>query len=143
MNKLWFAGVAGVMCLAISEAKAASKYEYCMRDASKVGDNAIAECMAEEAKRVDALIYKQYEKIAADPDFQSWNNGTGMFRGKAKDLYETWYKFRSEYCSLFTLSMKNYVGTDAYNTQRCLLDFAQQHYNYIKAITDNKDSTPD
>lgn len=143
MNKLWLVGVAGAVLLMAAETKAATKYEYCMRDATKVGDNAIAECMADEVKRIDGLIYKQYEKIAADPDFQSWHNGTGMFRGKAKDLYETWYKFRSEYCSLFTLSMKNYVGTDAYNTQRCLLDFAQQHYNYIKAITDNKDSTPD
>lgn len=143
MNKLWFAGVAGAVLLMAAETKAATKYEYCMRDATKVGDNAIAECMADEVKRIDGLIYKQYEKIAADPDFQSWHNGTGMFRGRVKDLYETWYKFRSEYCSLFTLSMKNYVGTDAYNTQRCLLDFAKQHYNYMLAITDNKNATPD
>ena len=143
MNKLWFAGVAGAVLLMAAETKAATKYEYCMRDATKVGDNAIAECMADEVKRIDGLIYKQYEKIAADPDFQSWHNGTGMFRGRVKDLYETWYKFRSEYCSLFTLSMKNYVGTDAYNPQRCLLDFAKQHYNYMLAITDNKNSTPD
>lgn len=143
MNKIVLAGVMGAFMMSASGVMAANKYEYCMRDASKVGDNAIAECMAEEVKRIDALIYKQYEKIATDPAFQSWHNGSGMFRGRAKDLYETWYKFRSEYCSLFTLSMKDYVGTDSYNTQRCLLDFAKQHYNYIKAITENKNSTPD
>ena len=143
MNKILTTGMFMACLLTSAQIHAASKYEYCMRDATKVGDNAIAECMQEETKRIDALIYKEYEAITADPYFKEWHNGSGMFRGRVKTLYETWYKYREEFCSLFTLSMKNYLGTEKYNTQRCLLDFAQNHYNYIKGIILNKNSTPE
>lgn len=125
------------------EAHASKKFEYCMRDASKVGDSAIAQCMADETKRIDEMIYQEYEKIANDEYFKTWNNGSGMFRGRVKSLYENWYNYRKEFCSLFTLSMKNYLGSDEYNTQRCLYDLANNHYNYIKGIILNKNSTPD
>lgn len=143
MRKKIAAATALFLFCGMAEGYAAGNYEYCMRDASKVGEEAIAECMKAESKRVEQLIYKEYENIAADPLFASWNAGTGMFRGRLKNLYENWYKYRQEYCSLYTYSMEGYLGSTNYNTQRCLLELARKHWDYMKALRQNKVSTPD
>lgn len=118
-------------------------YEYCMKDATKVGDSAIAECMKAENSRLTLQIYQEYDALSKNPAFQNWNNGSGMFRGRLKNLYETWSKYRDEFCDLYVLSMTNYTGTSDYNRQSCLLDANKGHLMYISSMAVNYNSTPD
>ena len=118
-------------------------FKKCQQKASLIGDDALAECMAKENLRVEKLIDYAYQSLANDEMFNAWNKGSGMFRGNLKNLYDDWRKYRDEYCSLYAFSMEGYLGTSYYNTQRCLLDLARQHYDYIKILQENKKSTPD
>lgn len=124
-------------------ANAAGEYEYCMKDASLVGDTAIAECMKEESKRLNQDMYAELEAISKNQDFVNWNNGTGMFRGRLKNIYDNWAKYRDDYCSLYTLSMENYLGSKEYNMQRCVLDLTKNQVQYIKVIQKNRKSDPE
>ncbi len=118
-------------------------YKYCMLDAAKVGDNAIAECMKAENGLMVQNIYKEYDKLSKNANFQKWNNGSGMFRGRLKNLYENWTKYKDEYCDLYVLSMTNYTGTEEYNRQACLLELNKLHLLYISSIIKNYNTTAD
>ena len=118
-------------------------FQKCRQKASILGDDALAECMAKETLRVEKLIDYAYQSLSNDEMFAEWNQGSGMFRGNFKNLYNDWRKYRDDYCSLYAFSMDGYLGTTYYNTQRCLLDLSRQHYDYIKILQENKKSTPD
>lgn len=143
MKKLLYSA-AVVFTLGAGVVQAATgAFEYCMIDASKIGDAAIAECMKTENQRVSKELYKEFEAISQNPEFQKWNSGSGMFRGRLKDMYDNWAKYRDEYCDLYTFSMENYLGTKEYNMQRCLLDLTRSQLVYVKAIQQNRNSTPE
>ena len=114
-----------------------------MNKASTINDVASADCMRQENMRIEQLIYAEYENIVNDENFKDWNENGTMYRGKMRSLYETWKAYRDSFCSLYAFSMDGYLGSEEYNTQRCLLDLTRKHYDYIKVIRQNKVSTPD
>ncbi len=118
-------------------------FEQCMNKASTINDVASADCMRQENMRIEQLIYAEYENIVNDENFKDWNENGTMYRGKMRSLYETWKAYRDSFCSLYAFSMDGYLGSEEYNTQRCLLDLTRKHYDYIKVIRQNKVSTPD
>ena len=118
-------------------------FKQCMNKASLVGEDASADCMRQENMRIEQLIYAEYENILNDENFKEWNENGTMFRGKLRSLYETWKAYRDTFCSLYAFSMDGYLGSEQYNTQRCLLDLSRKHYDYVKVLRQNKISTPD
>lgn len=54
--------------------------------------------------------------------------------------YDAWLEYRNSYCSLYTLSMSNYMNSDEYNLAKCLYDITTNHYDYISLIIDNYNS---
>lgn len=118
-------------------------YNYCIKDAAKVSDEAMAECMKAENSRLNKQIYSEYEKISKDSSFTNWNQGSGMFRGRLKNLYENWTNFKNEYCDLYVLSMTNYTGSPSYNRESCLMDMNLRQLIYISSVLRNYNSTPE
>ncbi len=118
-------------------------FDSCMNKASKINEDASADCMKYESERLEQLIYAEYENILNDENFKTWNENGTMFRGKLRTLYENWKAYRESFCSLYAFSMDGYLGSNHYNTQRCKLDLTRKHYDYIKVIRSNKISTPD
>ncbi len=143
MKKTFIILAAAVVLYAGTVRAESAAYQYCMKDASKIGDSAIAECMKAENGRLNQQIYKEYEQISLSPDFIKWNNGSGMFRGRLKSLYENWSKYRDEYCDLYVLSMSNYTGSTEYNKQSCLLDANKTQLLQMSSVPRNYNSTPE
>ena len=75
-----FCAVCFFCSLACNVFAQSAAYNYCIKDAAKVSDEAMAECMKAENSRLNKQIYSEYEKISKDSSFTNWNQGSGMFR---------------------------------------------------------------
>lgn len=140
---LVFSFVANAQQSALPSPQPEFDFDKCMSKATTLHEDAIADCMRQENMRVEQLIYAEYQNILNDENFKPWNGDGTMFRGKLRSLYENWKAYRESYCSLYSFSMDGYLGSELYNTQRCKLDLARKHYDYIKILRLNKNSTPD
>ncbi len=136
MNKKFW--VYAAVCTMITSPAYSFDYEQCTKSAKT--DNDYADCMKTESSRLMNLIKKEYEQIGKDSRFKAWDKGKLQNSNNLKKLFNDWLNYRDSYCSLYTLSMSNYMGSDDYNQQKCVYDITERQYNYIKLIIQNANS---
>ncbi|MGN0913355.1 MAG: lysozyme inhibitor LprI family protein [Alphaproteobacteria bacterium] len=134
-KKLW---ISALMFTAISFPAYSFNYEQC--SAAAKDDWGYAACMKTESNRLINLIKAEYDAIGKDSRFTVWNKGKSQNSDNLRKLFNDWLSYRDNYCSLYTLSMSNYIGIDEYNRQKCIYDITNQQYNDIKSIIQNADS---
>lgn len=108
-----------------------SEYIKCRQNAVTLSDDEAAICIAAEVKRQEKLIENVYNQFLSKKQFQNWNNGSGMFGGNMKDMSQQWIGWRNRYCSLYTVAMKEYSPSKAFNYQTCLMEQTWSYYQRL------------
>ncbi len=135
-------GILAAAAVVFSSPAFADAYTDCMKSASVKGsDFEIALCMKAEADRVLKQVQAEYTQLAADKDFEKWNNGNGMFKGNLRDMYAAWLNYRDKYCSLYAYAAERYAGSEDYNREKCRMDLTKEQLAYITAISKVHNST--
>lgn len=131
--------IGGLSLLLSTTSVLAAEYEDCLK--STKTDYGEAACKQKESQRLMGLIQKEYDNISKNSFFRKWNDNQGMVKGSnLKAQYDAWLEYRNSYCSLYTLSMSNYMNSDEYNSAKCLYDITVRQYDYIKLIIQNYNS---
>lgn len=129
-------GIFALAVLLLSSGAALAKEPVfeCTNNSDK-SDEAYAKCYLEDAKRQLGGIKEKYDKLAANPLLQKWNNGNGMFKGNLKDLFESWVAYRNRYCSLYGVAFEHYNGESAaFHQADCIRDMTLKHNAQMEAI---------
>lgn len=131
--------VGGLSLLLSTTTVLAGEYENCMKSIKTDYDEAA--CMQKENQRLIGLIQKEYNSISQNAFFRKWNANQAMVKGSnLMSQYDAWLEYRNSYCSLYTLSMSNYMNSDEYNLAKCLYDITVRQYDYVKLIIQNSNS---
>lgn len=113
------------------------KFDACMTAAGKIGDDELAKCLNDRVKELMLEIKEVYEYTVAKEVFKKWNNGSEMRSGNMRDMFDSWIAYRDKYCSVYTVSMEEYMGTNNYNLADCLHDMTEDHLMRIKKLVSN------
>ncbi len=132
---------AAALSFIFSSQAVATPYGDCMEKATKVSEDAVVVCMNDETKNLMQQTKTEYEDILKNEDFAKWNNGNGMQKGNLRNMYDSFIGYREKYCSLFALSMVNYLGTEKYNNAKCVMDMTREHLIQIRRFIQNANST--
>ncbi len=114
-------------------------YERCLDLAQ--GDNIkMTSCTISEANRILKIVEEKYNQLANNPELNNWNNGTGMFNGNFKNLYNEWLAYRDRYCSLYGTSMSPDAAQGNIadlNGAECVLELTKRQNKDMEVIAKN------
>ena len=114
-------------------------YERCL-DLAQGNNFKMTDCTLLEANRILKIVEEKYEQLSNNPELKNWNNGTGMFNGNFKNLYNEWVAYRDRYCSLYGTSMSpdTAQGNIAdLNGAECLLELTKRQNKDMDVIAKN------